>query len=442
MADIDCAITEAPETPSEEPQPSAPEVCKPLGPPGGSPRHYNMESTSIDDDTKAKLKGDQIGDTMYNQSFVIKTLMRFNNLEEINCIWGEDLENDLCFIWDMTVEEDVCKFLFELNFPAIACTVLKADINHRLIEILIGILGNICTPDSTPELKSEHLPIILDHIDTDDHLILIQLMRFVKVIAFKAEKIEFANVEIMEKIIFILYNSMNVGLLEISLDAVDKMTSDKKLPVEFLHENLLEACFTAFKVIYDSENDSETDAYKTDVVKRNMNHLLQVLVNMAVYCQAIETPATAAIRRKVDEHKIVVFGELHEILKGYADEFDITEDVGFVFQSIDYVLSAFGMKCYKLTVAIIKMAAILNPKSVTETVMNSYVELIKELFSKLDVTDDEFITALKSKCEDDEEKEKLLRALDALREWKLECEGFDFNEKVQSIVDICSAEDS
>lgn len=64
----------------------------------------NVDLNEIDAETQAKLKGDAIGDTLYSERFVLKTLMELkehNGSKKIE----ETFEHNLCLLWDQTIEK-------------------------------------------------------------------------------------------------------------------------------------------------------------------------------------------------------------------------------------------------------------------------------------------------------------------------------------------------
>lgn len=83
-----------------------------------------INAEDLDEEIEVKLRGDAIGETMYSQSFVAKTLLKLSDVE-----WNEEFEEDLCSLWDMTVERDVCEYLFELAYPSIASIVVSIKTN-------------------------------------------------------------------------------------------------------------------------------------------------------------------------------------------------------------------------------------------------------------------------------------------------------------------------
>lgn len=95
-----------------------------------------------DDNTLESIKGDAIGNTMYSERFVLKTLLSLQNIE-----WDENYENTLCTLWDMTIDKDVAIYLANHSFFDILIPTIENNLNEnaRLVEILVGITSNICS---------------------------------------------------------------------------------------------------------------------------------------------------------------------------------------------------------------------------------------------------------------------------------------------------------
>lgn len=75
------------------------------------------------DERLGELKGDAIGDTLFSERFVLKTLLHLSKLEK-SLEEDEGFENDLCVLWDMTLETDVSKVLLE----------------HSVLEVFSGLI--------------------------------------------------------------------------------------------------------------------------------------------------------------------------------------------------------------------------------------------------------------------------------------------------------------
>ncbi|XP_049778748.1 uncharacterized protein LOC126175805 [Schistocerca cancellata] len=87
-----------------------------------------------------QMKGDRIGNTMYSERSVLKTLIKLSQITEFT----SEFEEELCLLWDMTVEEDVVNFLMNNNFLDLATHIIMTIEDNRLIEIMVGIVGNMC----------------------------------------------------------------------------------------------------------------------------------------------------------------------------------------------------------------------------------------------------------------------------------------------------------
>lgn len=67
----------------------------------------------LDEEIISKIKGDAIGNTLFSERFVLKTLLELQNYTDKKL--SDEFEKDLCFLWDMTVEKDVVRFLLAQN---------------------------------------------------------------------------------------------------------------------------------------------------------------------------------------------------------------------------------------------------------------------------------------------------------------------------------------
>lgn len=219
----------------------------------------NINVNEIDKETEQKLRGDAIGDTLYSESFVAKTLLKCKDFE-----WTESFENDLCFLWDMTVEKDVCEYLFKVSYPSIVCDCIQKYDENRFTEILIGILANmLCAEDCVKEIATEEIDIVVNLIMVDDPLILIQVMRFLKGLMYAFDSLECITEKFMQQISFILMNSMNKELLVITMENLSKLLMYFSLE-DCLLENLLESSLVAYQVLMNMNDSKELDLEITE----------------------------------------------------------------------------------------------------------------------------------------------------------------------------------
>lgn len=195
----------------------------------------------------SKLKGDAIGSTFYSERFILTTLLKLKDGE-----FDEELENDMCSVWDMTTEKEVVDYLLHNNFIDLSSEIIKhTESNMRLIEILIGIIGNMCIYEDAVLrcLKTADIEIILSQIhSTSDTAILIQILRLYKALMFhkhiSQDLLLISNVKI-ETVNFILKSSRNVELLIYAMQVSAEIVC--LIKDEFLKHNFLECANEACK---------------------------------------------------------------------------------------------------------------------------------------------------------------------------------------------------
>lgn len=185
---------------------------------------------AVPDEMKEMFLVDAVGDTLYSKRFVLSTLLRLN---ELNDRLSEEFEKDLCTLWDMTIERDVVMLLLEHNVPEIFVNIIQTSEDPRLVEILLGIIGNMCSLAETRDMLCEHADIIVPIIDLlscSDMLVLVQVMRVLhSCIGFDDHAndnvlwIEHfcAADKLVENFAFILSNSTSTALLFNALKALN-----------------------------------------------------------------------------------------------------------------------------------------------------------------------------------------------------------------------------
>jgi len=239
----------------------------------------NINATDLDEDTKNKLKGDTIGDTLYSESFVIKTLMRLSDLD-----WSDEVEQDFCFLWDMTVEKEVCKYLFDVNFPSLACSAVERYEEGRFIEIMIGILANILVADCDKTITNDEIKCIFNQLHTDDSAILIQIMRFIEAIAYNIpDRVILVEKEVIEKLQFILKFSQNFELITHAMQALVRLTEDFKVDEKEVDDTLYEAVIQGFDTIFTVETNNFEIEIDTEETSKIVKTFLKLISNMCAY---------------------------------------------------------------------------------------------------------------------------------------------------------------
>lgn len=189
----------------------------------------NANPDVVTDELKEIFLVDAIGDTLYSKRFVLKTLLSLGQLEST---LSEDFEKDLCTLWDMTIEKDVVRLLLEHNVLEIFANIIQVTEDQRLTEILIGIIGNMCSLAATRDAmcqQSDVMVPIIELISCTDSLILVQLMRvFHSCLVFENSGDEiiwfehFRAVEqFVEKFAFVLSSSTSTSLLLHAYEALN-----------------------------------------------------------------------------------------------------------------------------------------------------------------------------------------------------------------------------
>uniref|UniRef100_A0A8C4WVK1 Serum amyloid A-like 1 n=1 Tax=Eptatretus burgeri TaxID=7764 RepID=A0A8C4WVK1_EPTBU len=96
---------------------------------------------------------DAIGDTIYSKSWLLSVLSRVVEQAQVNSTnkdvvktdlpLDKELEDDMCKIWDMSMDEVVAAFLQKVNGIDVLHGVIERSWCRRLTEICVGILGNM-----------------------------------------------------------------------------------------------------------------------------------------------------------------------------------------------------------------------------------------------------------------------------------------------------------
>nr|AAW27167.1 SJCHGC01947 protein [Schistosoma japonicum] len=219
-----------------------------------------------DDSTK---QVDMIGDTAYSRRWLFSLLIKF--LEKVNsetsATWTSsesdstrkdletELEEQLCCLWDLTVNRDVLKFLDEFEIVSIFNNALGNLRNPRLLEIIVGILGNLAYDPLACRKMSESEAFIIRIISllySRDTPTLIETCRLIQTVLASDEyrtpwlnEIRFQP-EFFENILFILNSSTNATLLIGTVRLIDVITrEDDSLAEIWCGEQLLTAILTA-----------------------------------------------------------------------------------------------------------------------------------------------------------------------------------------------------
>ncbi|XP_023306741.2 protein SAAL1 [Lucilia cuprina] len=276
------------------------------------PASYNptLVENDCEDNDLERLKGDAIGDTLYSERFVLNTLLKLGQLEK-DLQEEDEIERDLCSLWDMTLEEDVVKYLLKHDVLELFANIIKSTDDKRLTEILVGILGNMCNVQQTRNLlteKKEVIETLLELSNCMDSLTLEQLMRLLAVVFVKMseEQIEkwynliLKSDKFVENLCFILNNAANNSLIlqtmetlnailakffvlklslatenGKSLDEISK-TSFEEL---FVQSEMIECSIEAFKTLV-KESANKQDSYEAAEIPESIHKAKQTFCNI------------------------------------------------------------------------------------------------------------------------------------------------------------------
>lgn len=241
-------------------------------------------------------KEDLIGETLFSKHWLCEVLLKIiKNVESEEASdqvkeVSPDFEKDLCELWDMTVEKDVCKVLDEYNAIQIFDEYIRKfdQIYPRAIEILIGILVNMCSisQDIASKLIKNYsllhfllfnvlsqisdVPTIIQTIRLFDILLTMNETKNSFIIFLKNDLNDLLSIEndglnlnwkrLIENFLFILDNSLNADLLDSScsflLDLID--SDDEILNVfssdERLVDSVCSAALTRFNLDHKTKN--------------------------------------------------------------------------------------------------------------------------------------------------------------------------------------------
>ncbi|XP_063527180.1 protein SAAL1 isoform X5 [Pongo pygmaeus] len=220
-------------------------------------RNPSPPLTGRDKEEKEEVAGgDCIGSTVYSKHWLFGVLSGLIQIvspentksnsddEEQQTELDEEMENEICRVWDMSMDEDVALFLQEFNAPDIFMGVLAKSKCPRLREICVGILGNMaCFQEICVSISSDkNLGQVLLHClyDSDPPTLLetsrllLTCLSQAEVASVWVERIR-EHPAIYDSICFIMSSSTNVDLLVKVGEVVDKLFDlDEKLMLEWV----------------------------------------------------------------------------------------------------------------------------------------------------------------------------------------------------------------
>lgn len=220
--------------------PDAPAVDSP---PSRNPEVPNGFSNEL-------LNSDNIGGTAYSKQWLLSTLLKLTKFQgdaepgpadegeaagdrAANVNLSDTFQDELCQLWDMSMDSEVATLLKEYDAVNIFTGVIVNSKSPRATEIAIGILGNLaCHPAIGEQMAAcedlVHMSLLL--LDSPDPPTLVEASRFLStVLSCSATKstwlaaIEDSSDSLCDSITFILNSSRKDDLLQNVARVVDTL---------------------------------------------------------------------------------------------------------------------------------------------------------------------------------------------------------------------------
>ncbi|XP_022670422.1 protein saal1-like [Varroa jacobsoni] len=207
---------------------------------------YQDRNPSPPPDARTALSGEtstSIGNTIFSKCWLFQCLLDAIKQVESECLSedgaeemgniSEDLEQQLCTLWDMSANQEVSAFLEEFHASEMFVQLMGSTKAPRLLEILLGILANMCTFEETclQVSKTDSLiRVCLWLLGSTDAPALLQLSRLLRTcLAHPStgplwiEQIRENLAPTVDHLQTILLNSLNGDLVSSTLKLVDRL---------------------------------------------------------------------------------------------------------------------------------------------------------------------------------------------------------------------------
>ncbi|XP_068621327.1 uncharacterized protein [Battus philenor] len=248
------------------------------------------------------VTGDVIGDTAYSERFVLKILLKLANLDSLKDEINEkSFEDDICTLWDMTVERDVVLFLLKHKVLSLFNFALPIIESPRYIEIFVGIIGNMCCQKEAVKAllnMDSFLCLLLEYSKTDDSLILIQLLRFVSSSLPSTDSDDmllwinmFEKVSYSNTLYFILKNSSNKQLLVTALENYNTICSycnTQRFRVKYFEHFVTKDALASLTTAFIELTSTQKDTFSKDELERIIVISLQMTLDLVSFDKPLE----------------------------------------------------------------------------------------------------------------------------------------------------------
>ncbi|XP_041367816.1 protein saal1-like isoform X2 [Gigantopelta aegis] len=218
---------------------------------------------------------DSIDNTAFSKHWLFTTLMKLiqevdketENKEEteFGVDIDDELQNELCRLWDMAMNPDVAKFLQEFRAVEILSGVIGKSKAPRVTEICVGILGNMACDDDICITMSENKKLIQMTIlllESPDPPTLVETTRLLYTCLSNstARNSWLAAIKqserLHENVLFILHSSTNCDLLKNTAEFLDTvLDEDEELCLSWTSQEFVVSLLEAVKQIGYSHSD-------------------------------------------------------------------------------------------------------------------------------------------------------------------------------------------
>lgn len=263
-----------------------------------------MKSTvdSTNDLSNPAVTGDVIGDTAYSERFVLKIMLKLANLDSLKDeISEKSFEDDICTLWDMTVERDVVLFLLKHKVFNLFNFALPVIESQRFIEIIVGIVGNMCCQKEATDVlltMENFFFLLLEYIKSDDSLLLIQLLRLVSTGLSSTIRNDipiwlnmFIKVDYSNSLYFILKNSSNKQLLVTALENFNTICSYcniQRFRTQYYEHFISKAALSSLTTAFSEISIAQKETCSKDELERITIISLQMALDLVSFDKPIE----------------------------------------------------------------------------------------------------------------------------------------------------------
>ncbi|KAK2157414.1 hypothetical protein LSH36_192g03023 [Paralvinella palmiformis] len=248
---------------------------------------------------------DMIGDTMFSKHWLFTTLMNLikavdqeenakaeGQMSERGMDLDDALQDELCKLWDMSMNPAVVNLLMEFKAIDLLAGVISKSKAPRATEICVGILGNMACTEVGCKAVSDNkglrtLMFLL--LESPDGMTLVEVTRLIYT-CLSSDSVYHLwitslreNPSVYNSLVFILCSSTNSDLLLHASELIDKiMDTEDNLLIQWSTSDMVQGVLEAIKQC--SSSKDALDAYL---------HILQLISTCDPGVEAIGVHSTS-----------------------------------------------------------------------------------------------------------------------------------------------------